>query len=100
MVARINRNELEFRFYRPRAHEVFLVGDFSGWDQRAHPMTRSEDGEWCCRLELCEGVYQFKYLADGAWYVDYAAFGVEPCPFGHNSVMVVDDVESPAVPLG
>jgi 1,4-alpha-glucan branching enzyme len=83
---RTNR-EMEFRFFRPAASRVFLVGDFNGWSTSATPMRRAEGGWWVCRLHLVPGVYQFKYLADGQWYLDYGAFGLERGPLGTwNSV--------------
>ena len=31
-------NAAEFRFFRPQARQVCLVGDLNGWDQDALPM--------------------------------------------------------------
>ena len=88
--------EIEFRFFRPEASQVFLVGDFNGWNSTGQPMVRAENGEWLSRLTLPEGTYQFKYLADGEWFLDYAAFGLEYGPYGPNSVVVV---QTKPVPL-
>jgi len=90
MVTQTRGTEVVFRFFRPQANRVFLVGDFNGWNRTATPMSRGEGGEWTCRLELPEGTYQFKYLADGEWFLDYAAFGIERGAFGWNSVLVID----------
>jgi len=90
MVTQTRGTEVVFRFFRPQARKVYLVGDFNGWNRSAMPMTRTEHGEWIYRLELPEGTYQFKYLADGEWFLDYAAFGVERGPYGWNSVLVID----------
>ena len=82
--------EVEFSFFGPGAQGVFLLGDFNHWDQSASPMRCSDGGWWRCRLRLRPGSYQFKYFADGQWYVDYASFGVEQGPWGHsNSVVLV-----------
>jgi 1,4-alpha-glucan branching enzyme len=79
--------EVEFSFFRPAASRVFVVGDFNGWNTSATPMGRAEGGWWRCRLRLVPGVHQFKYLADGQWYLDYGAFGLERGPLGTwNSV--------------
>ena len=90
MVTQTRGTEVIFRFFRPQACRVYLVGDFNGWNRTATPMTRGENGEWTHRLALPEGTYQFKYLADGEWFLDYAAFGIERGAFGWNSVLVID----------
>ncbi len=101
MVTQWSCGDVEFRFFRPEAQGVSLVGDFNGWDYHAHPMTKTKGGTWVAQLSLPQGVYQFRYLADGQWYVDYAAFGVELCPYGHNSVVLVGDkAGEPATYLG
>ena len=89
MVCHESGREVEFRFFRPGAKQVFLVGDFNGWNSSGCPMIRATDGEWRCRLTLPEGSHQFKYLADGEWFLDYAAFGLEHGPYGMNSVVMV-----------
>lgn len=81
---------LEFRFFRPHARRVVLLGDFNGWNRSGPPMTKQTDGNWQSHLRLAPGVYQFRYLADGQWYVDHAAFGIQHGPFGPNSVARVD----------
>jgi 1,4-alpha-glucan branching enzyme len=43
-----NRNEegdVEFRYYHPTARNVYLVGDFNGWENTATPMQRAGSGE-------------------------------------------------------
>jgi len=82
---------VEFRFFRPGARRVHLVGDFNGWDRSATVMFRQPDGNWVRFLRLELGTYRFKYLADGEWFPDYAAFGVEWGPFGLNSITVIDE---------
>lgn len=96
MVNRQGPCELEFRFFRPNAHEVYLVGDFNHWNEQATPMTKSADGAWVTQMKLPCGIYQFRYLADGQWFTDYAAFGLECCPHGFNSVVMVAETSQPA----
>jgi 1,4-alpha-glucan branching enzyme len=80
---------VEFSFFRPDARAVFLAGDFNHWRPDQVRMTRKSDGYWQARLHLPAGVYKFRYCADGVWYTDYAAFGVEPGQFGMDSVLHV-----------
>lgn len=89
MVSQDDTSVVTFRFIRPQAREVFLAGDFNGWDPRATPMRRTKNGTWICCLELPEGVYRFKYVVDGDWYLDYASFGIEFDTFAWNSVVLV-----------
>ena len=39
----------EFRFRRPSARQVFLAGDFNGWNHAAPPMRRRPNGNGVCR---------------------------------------------------
>lgn len=82
-----------FEFYRPGAHQLVIAGDFNGWQPTFH-MQRGNDGWWRAQVELAPGTYRFRYQADGEWFTDFAAFGVEPGPFGFNSVLRVE----PATP--
>ncbi len=79
---------VEFSFFRPEARRVFLAGEFNLWRSDL-PMLRSEDGYWHARMKLPEGVYRFRYCADGACFADFAAFGVEPGEFGLDGVVRV-----------
>ncbi|HUU21243.1 MAG TPA: hypothetical protein VM389_01790 [Phycisphaerae bacterium] len=81
----------EFRFFRPNASNVFVTGDFNDWRTDQLRMVRSDDGYWVLKVRLPAGDYRFRYIADGAWYTDYAAFGVEPGRFGMDSLLLVPD---------
>jgi hypothetical protein len=39
---------------------------------------------------LCPGDFRFRYIADGQDFRDYAAFGIIPGPYGHDSVVHVE----------
>ncbi len=79
----------EFSFYRPGARRVELTGDFNHWREGELPMRQTQDGHWRARLRLPTGEFRFRYCADGEWYADYAAFGVEPGRFGMDSIVRV-----------
>ena len=81
----------EFRFFRPQAGQVHLAGDFNNWREKELPMARSKEGYWVARLRLPGGTFRFRYCADGEWFTDFAAFGVEPGRFGLDSVVRVPD---------
>lgn len=77
----------EFAFFRPQAESVYLIGDFNGWRFDELAMVRNGDGYWSLKLRLPPGEFKFRYYADGQWFTDYAAFGVEPGPFGLDSLV-------------
>lgn len=79
--------KVQFRFYRPNVNVVRVIGDFIGWDTDGVTMQSGGDGWWSAELEVAPGDYRFRYLADGTWFPDYAAFGVEAHGAGFNSVL-------------
>jgi len=88
-----------FRFRHRTEGPVFLVGDFSGWQTDHLPMRRAEDFGWVLMLRLPPGTYEFRYVADGRWYTDYAAFGIVHNAFGDfNSIVRVPKVKAARAP--
>jgi 1,4-alpha-glucan branching enzyme len=94
----VNRNNVEFRFLRPAAREVFLVGEFNEWSKDDMPMRKCGKGYWTAKLRLPYGDFRFRYWADGQWYTDFAAFGVEPGPYGPVGLVHVPEPEAVASP--
>ena len=86
----VSGNWAEFKFFRPGAGQVHLVGDFNEWRGEDLLMVREADGYWSAKLRLPPGEFRFRYCADGEWFTDYAAFGVEPGRFGLDSVVRVE----------
>ena len=78
---------VQFAFYRPQAERVSLAGDFIEWRTGELPMEKTSDGYWTTRVHLPTGEFKFRYCADGEWFTDYAAFGVEPGRFGMDSIV-------------
>ena len=35
-----------YREWAPSAHQLYLEGEFNGWNQTSHPLTRLENGNW------------------------------------------------------
>lgn len=85
----VKDNCAAFRFYRPHARSVYLVGDFNEWHQQELPMKPSDDGHWQATLRLEPGSYRFRYQADGEWFADYAAFGIAYGPYGADGVVQI-----------
>lgn len=88
-MVRIEDSWVVFSFYRPQAEQVHIAGDFNDWREGDLPMRRTEDGYWMARMRLPAGEFRFRYHADGQWFTDYAAFGVEPGRFGLDSILRV-----------
>ncbi len=80
-----------FRFYRPDAAVVKVLGTFNGWAGDSLQMTSDGDGWWSLQVELPDGEYRFRYMADGHWFTDFAANGVENRRNGWNSILVVPE---------
>ncbi len=85
----LNGEWIEFKFFRPAAKQVHLAGDFNNWREGELPMVHCGDGYWKARLRLPAGEFRFRYCADGEWFTDFAAFGVEPSRFGLDSILRV-----------
>jgi 1,4-alpha-glucan branching enzyme len=64
------RRRIEFQYEDSKAKQVFLVGDFNQWNQKSHPMKKSEDGMWKRSMIIPPGRYEYKFLADGFWKED------------------------------
>lgn len=73
------------------ASSAALCGDFNDWSPDAHPMRRRKDGTFATTLRLAPGEYQFRYLVDGArWLNDWEADRYDHNGFGSdNSVLVL-----------
>ena len=80
---------VDFTFFRPDAKSVSIAGDFNDWKINDVAMKPMGNGNWGCRMSLPAGEYRFRYCADGAWFADYAACGLEPGSFGMDSLLVV-----------
>ena len=85
----IEQDWVVFTFYRPGASRVWLAGDFNGWKTGDVEMVHIGEGNWEARLHLPPGEFRFRYCADGEWFADYAACGLELGRFGMDSVVIV-----------
>jgi 1,4-alpha-glucan branching enzyme len=85
----VNGRYASFRFFRPQAREVYLAGTFNHWRPNELRMTSTGDDWWRAGLMLPAGEHRFRYVADGQWFTDYAAFGIHYGPLGPDSVLLV-----------
>jgi 1,4-alpha-glucan branching enzyme len=83
---------VEFRFYRPGAADVQIVGTFNNWNPKTLSMRpMGEPGWWTATTTIEPGEHFFRYIADGHWYTDFAANGVERNKHGWNSILIVPE---------
>ena len=59
-----------FVFDNKDAKSVFVAGDFNNWDPKAGKMKKVKDGSFRACLALTPGQHQYKFVADGIWFVD------------------------------
>ena len=59
-----------FSFHHESGNEVFLTGDFAGWESRAIPMVRDEKGVWQAIISLPVGFHEYKFVVDDNWVPD------------------------------
>ena len=58
---------VEFTFFAPDAKEVFLAGEFNGWDNQSLHMKKNKGGVWNAKVKLSPGHYEYKFFADNVW---------------------------------
>jgi 1,4-alpha-glucan branching enzyme len=72
------------------ADNIYLVGDFNGWNNTSHPFTVARDGAWSITVDLeLNREYQFRYERDGEWMNDNQADGYVQNPYDSDNFIVV-----------
>jgi len=90
MIQHLGNGWVRFVFEAGTESDVYLVGDFNGWDEWSHRLTRQDDGTHQILVRLNPGEYEFKYKCGGAWFNDINAPKFAPnCWGSENSVVVV-----------
>jgi hypothetical protein len=85
-----DRGSVVFRIQAPGAAEVFVVGNFNGWNAAATPLAKSADGWWETRVALAPGSYEYAYVIDGKYAAPPDAIvTVEDGFGGRNGVLEV-----------
>ncbi len=71
---------VRFAVWAPNARRVSVVGDFNGWDERAHPMRLRSAGVWELFLpDMAPGaLYKYAVLS---WNRDYRVLKADPFAF-------------------
>jgi 1,4-alpha-glucan branching enzyme len=70
--------------------ELYLCGDFNGWQARGLPLSLESDGTWFGTLVLDAGKsYKFRYQDNqGNWHTDYEADSCVSNEFGSDDSVV------------
>ena len=88
-VRKSRKKRVYFEIDAPDAEEVVLCGSFNDWDIGAKPLKQNKSGVWRTFRMLEPGIYEYRFLIDGAWQNDSKAEQV-PNPYGsQNSLRVV-----------
>ncbi len=73
----------EFCLDAPQAGEVYVLGDFNGWQKAENNrLARLETGEWGGHFTLNKGQYRYKFLVDDTWVADPSNPACEKNIFG------------------
>lgn len=87
------QKRVNFRLSVPEAQNVFLAGDFNGWDTYSHPLKKDSKGAWKIGINLKPGRYEYRLLVDGEWQNDPKCTSFAPNPFGgENCVLTLKQV--------
>lgn len=75
------------------AANVFVVGDFNGWDATATPMVKGTvNGEWSAKVALLPGRHVYAYVVNGKeWVVDPLAPQIPDAGYGPANAVVVEE---------
>jgi 1,4-alpha-glucan branching enzyme len=55
-----------FAVWAPQARAIWVVGDWTGWESGAHPLTRLDAGVWTCFVPQVGVGAVYKFEVDGA----------------------------------
>jgi 1,4-alpha-glucan branching enzyme len=92
--AHVGPDATRFAVWAPNAESVAVVGDFNGWDPRAHPMTGSDAGIWTAHVAQARpgSLYKFHVVSrHGGYRVDKADPFAFRCELAPRTASVVWD---------
>ena len=82
----------EFVLHAPEVGEIFLAGDFNGWENNSvkFRMRKFKGDIWKKKVPLKPGRYEYQFVVDGSWWSDPENSERTKSPFGsENSVVTV-----------
>ena len=62
----------EFSLYAPNVNEVYLAGNFNGWqsDAKEYRLRKFKGDIWKKMVQLKPGRYEYQFVVDGQWWTD------------------------------
>jgi len=79
---------INFTLFAPKAQNVFLAGDFNGWNTYSHPLKKDFQGTWKTSINLIPGRYEYRFLVDGQWQNDPNCTNFTPNSFGSENCLL------------
>jgi 1,4-alpha-glucan branching enzyme len=65
------KKSVSFTIHAERGKDVYLAGEFNGWDPAAKKMAyKARSGVYATTIKLAAGKYQYKFVIDGVWCAD------------------------------
>ena len=80
--------EIFFTVKAPEAHEVYIAGDFNGWQLDDTSRMQQEDGSWTKRMNLGLGTHHYRFVIDGKWTEDPGNPEAEVNPYGEKDSLI------------
>ena len=86
----VSRRAVVLNYKDAPGKNVIVAGDFNDWRTDRQMSDHNGTGDYCCRILLAPGQYQYKFLVDGEWRSDPENPNFVPNSFGSlNSVLIV-----------
>jgi len=82
------KKRITFRFHAPEANEIYVAGSFNGWDSNARALKQQKDGKWQATVTLEPGIYEYRFIVDGAWRDDPRCRERRPNDFGSENCVL------------
>ncbi len=79
---------VQVSFYSPEAMNVYVAGEFNGWDTGSLPMEKNKDGVWRLKIKLLPGRYEYKFFADSMWIENLPGVETIPNTFGTQNFVI------------
>jgi 1,4-alpha-glucan branching enzyme len=81
-------SSVQFKFTSPSAISVSVAGSFNGWRPDTKHLHRVPGGQWLIEVPLQAGVYEYRFVVDGAWTDDPHSTETVANPFGGRNAVV------------
>ena len=80
--------EVVFSVFAPKAGEVYVAGDFNGWQLNNASRMEQNNGVWSKKMDLRLGRYHYRFVIDGTWSEDSNNPLKEMNPYGQMNSLI------------